>query len=292
MLLNLSQSLLRGINHLGSRLPKTIQRKIADFPGLLDFFQRSTRNIQEVIRSPEGQEIVIHPLFHANLQSHGDLSGYEPDMRKVLQQLTQPGMTAYDIGANVGVFTFLLASRVGDDGHVYAFEPEPNNYECLRLSINLNTAGNIRLDTRAVSHIMNREHFDRRGGAFSGRLISENKVYQKTQNLIEVETVSIDRLVFDEGAKPPHIIKIDVEVNEKRVLEGMQKTLNDYSPIIVCELHTHLGESSAEVQSLLHAAGYTLFPIEQVVLNGIKHASPITHLAEIRHIVAIKLTKN
>jgi len=123
MLLALKQGLLRKINEWGHRLPKTLQRKIADFPGVLAILERSSRNVDDIVLSPEGYKIAMNPLFHAYVVENGDLRGYEPEIRTVLEMLCSPGMVAYDIGANIGIFTLLFAARVGPGGRVYAFEP-------------------------------------------------------------------------------------------------------------------------------------------------------------------------
>ena len=38
------------------------------------------------------------------------------------------GMTAFDIGVNIGYLTLLLCRKVGPTGHVFAFEPEPETF--------------------------------------------------------------------------------------------------------------------------------------------------------------------
>ena len=45
--------------------------------------------------------------------------------RALLEAQVQPGMVVADIGANVGLYTYLLARCVGERGLVYAFEPNP-----------------------------------------------------------------------------------------------------------------------------------------------------------------------
>ena len=41
------------------------------------------------------------------------------------------GMTAFDVGANIGIFTATMAAAVGPSGAVHAFEPLPANYRRL-----------------------------------------------------------------------------------------------------------------------------------------------------------------
>jgi FkbM family methyltransferase len=278
--------LFRFTNALARRLPPTLRRRIADFPGVLVALARLARNRFETIVSPEGIQLSIYPLYHANLMETGSLEGYEPDMRQAIRVLTKPGMVAYDLGANVGVFSILFASLVQSRGLVYAFEPEPNNYTCLRRTIEQNGLGNIVLDTRAVGRESERGVFDRRGGAFSGRLLGKDAKYEASTNLQTVETVSIDALIADEGYRPPAIMKIDIEGNEGLALEGMQRTLRDYSPVLIIELHWHLGDPIERVSELLARNGYGWRPMSDVVRDGLLSPGDIASTPPVRHMVA------
>jgi hypothetical protein len=75
-----------------------------------------------------------------DLQSEKDywLGTYEPELQQALRQWVQPGMLAYDVGANIGYISLLLARRVGEAGRVHAFEALPANLERLRTNLALN----------------------------------------------------------------------------------------------------------------------------------------------------------
>lgn len=225
---------------------------------MLKLLEACARSDLQEIQTPEGQRLLLNPLFHANVVKAVTRGDYEPVVRDFIVKRCAPGMTAYDIGANIGIFSFLFASAVTRQGLVYAFEPEPINYQCLSRSIALNQCTNIILDTRAVGRDHGQERFDRRGGAFSGRLVGNNAAYDQTENIVLTETVSIDYLIREEGYKIPDIIKIDVEGNEGLVLEGMTETLARHAPVILCELHTHLGDSGQAVVAALTGHGYRL----------------------------------
>lgn len=276
-------------NALAGRLPATVRRRIADFPGVLALLGRIARGRFETVISPEGIRMSIYPLYHANLVETGSLDGYEPGMRQAIRLLSRPGMVAYDLGANVGVFSVLFSSLVGDSGRVYAFEPEPNNHTCLGRTIAQNGIENIVLDTRAVGRESERALFDRRGGAFSGRLLGEGAAYEASSNLQTVETVSIDTLIADENYRPPAIMKIDIEGNEGLALEGMQHTLSVYSPVLIIELHWHLGDSVERVEELLRRSGYGWRPMSEVVRDGLLLPAEIGSTSPVRHMVASRL---
>ncbi len=53
-----------------------------------------------------------------DLQEEKDywLGTYEPDLQAAVAELVQPGMLVYDVGANIGYISLLLARRVGESG--------------------------------------------------------------------------------------------------------------------------------------------------------------------------------
>jgi len=67
-----------------------------------------------------------------------ELGIWEPYESSLVQHYLQPGDVFLDAGANIGYFTVLAAACVGDRGHVYAFEPEPRNFQLLRDNVELN----------------------------------------------------------------------------------------------------------------------------------------------------------
>ncbi len=277
------------INRIGNMLPKKIQRYIADSPGILKCFEKLSKNNSMEFITPEGDVLVMNSLFHYSMIQSGNLSDYEPEVRNAIVKLTKPGMVAYDVGANIGVFSFLFASIVGENGIVYSFEPEENNYSCFEKSLEKYNKKNIVLNKTAVGKSIGTAKFDRLGGAFSGRIIADGS-YAVTKNIKKVETINIDYLVQKKEYRIPDIIKIDVEGNENLVLQGMTNVLKEYSPIIICELHGHLGDSVESLLGLLTSFGYTISNIKDTFNdNHVNTELSNTHIG--RHIIARKITK-
>src|SRR5215471_2097686 len=50
----------------------------------------------------------------------------------LVRSLVKPGMTVFDIGANVGKYTKLFSQLVGPRGRVFAFEPDPESASKVR----------------------------------------------------------------------------------------------------------------------------------------------------------------
>lgn len=268
------QRVLAAVNRIGAHLPRPVLRVLADFPGVLPLFEHLSAGTTRTVRTPEGLQLVINPLFHSNYVASGDVAGYEPEMRRALAALAQPGMTAYDIGANVGVFSLQLAALVGAGGRVYAFEPEPNNLACLEQTARLNSLPQLTVDRRAVGDATGVAHFDRRGGAFSGRLVGTTRGYHETGNRLTVETVRLDDAIAAGQLAPPDLLKVDVEGNEGMVLRGLVRTLRSRGPVVVCELHGHLGDSVAGVIAELRDAGYAMAHLADVAAGRWEPIAP------------------
>lgn len=63
---------------------------------------------------------------------------YEPCETIFFQNEVNKGHVVLDIGANIGYYTLLFAKKVGLDGHVFAFEPEPQNFALLSKNVEIN----------------------------------------------------------------------------------------------------------------------------------------------------------
>lgn len=60
-----------------------------------------------------------------------DLHTWEPELTEVLTRHVSSGVTAIDVGANIGYTSRVLARLVGESGTVIALEPEPLNFSVL-----------------------------------------------------------------------------------------------------------------------------------------------------------------
>jgi hypothetical protein len=65
------------------------------------------------------------------------------DMMTFIQRYLRPGDIFIDAGANIGVYTLLARSIVGQDGHIHAFEPVPETLARLKKNIRDNNLENV-----------------------------------------------------------------------------------------------------------------------------------------------------
>lgn len=161
----------------------------------------------------------------------------EPEEQRVFRLLVSEGQVVYDVGANIGMHTTLLASLVGSSGHVYAFEPNPAMVRLLRHT--LDGLQNARLFPVALS--------DRAGEA--KLFIPEDSTLTSLANWTAgrfktVERIctliTMDELARTEGLRQPDFIKCDVEGAELDVFLGAKELLNrPDAPIVLFESNVH-----------------------------------------------------
>lgn len=89
-----------------------------------------TRRVDGLLMSLDLEQQIDAHLFYRGV--------FEPATRAVITRRLGPGMTAVDVGANIGYITLLMARQVGHTGHVIAFEASPWAFERLQANVGLN----------------------------------------------------------------------------------------------------------------------------------------------------------
>ncbi len=150
---------------------------------------------------------------------------FETAELKFLRHHLEAGQTFFDIGANGGIFTVIAAQCVGDNGRVFAFEPGEYEYTLLQENVRLNNFDNVVVVKKAVSDLDGTRCFAvARDGAFSS-LAQTTHPDQQIESWLEIETISLDTFVKEQGIKSVDFIKIDVEGAEKLVFDGASNLL-------------------------------------------------------------------
>lgn len=173
--------------------------------------------------------------FHANFRHrpHFFLGRYEPALVSVLSRVLRPGMVGWDVGANIGYISLVMANLVGPSGDVEAFEPSPHAFATLTR----NVASQLHVHNVALADCQGREPFS----DFDYDLVAKLGDHSSSFNDARVSDVNVttgDALV-ESGVPAPQVIKLDVEGAEMRVLMGMASLLESVSALVV-ELHSSL----------------------------------------------------
>ncbi len=155
------------------------------------------------------------------------------------EHYVQPGAHVWDIGANVGVFSFSAAHRAGPSGSVFAIEADPWLVTLMRRSAALGAErAPVQVLCAAVAQQNDLLNFEitertRSGSHLTGVAGASVDVVGKTCETNPVVTISLDWLL--ERRPPPQVVKIDVEGAELLVLSGARKLLHECRPVILVE---------------------------------------------------------
>jgi FkbM family methyltransferase len=163
------------------------------------------------------------------IQSNISLGIFEPTETKWVYEILKPGMTFVDVGANIGYFSLIASSIVGNVGKVYSFEPSLYAYEKLCQSIKQNKINNIYHFNCGLSD--NPE--DRKLSLRDSKLHSPSFCYAnginsrhiKTINLGILKLITLDCFAEDNHIEFIDLVKIDVEGYEPNVIRGMIRLL-------------------------------------------------------------------
>jgi len=151
------------------------------------------------------------------------------------------GLTVYDIGGDQGQFSIFFAHRVGADGQVVVFEPNPRSYRRIQRNVQLNDFRNVRVmpiglgAQRATLQFAFPSLEPARGTADPA--IAKTIRNEASATGCEIEVNSLDDEIAQSGLPIPHFIKVDVEGMEYPVLKGMRTTLMTHRPRLSIEIH-------------------------------------------------------
>jgi FkbM family methyltransferase len=182
----------------------------------------------------------------------------------------RPGMTFVDVGANIGYFTLLAASRVGPAGRVLSFEPTPRVCQRLRENIQLNNLSNVVTVQKAIADQAGKARFFQ-----SSEDPEENSLFRHETGAdpVDVDIATLDDELWKHNIREVDLLKIDAEGAELAVLKGARALLSAPNrPAIVLEVNpVTLGQAGIDPQqvlNLLEQYGYVWEEIERFAWQG------------------------
>jgi len=163
-----------------------------------------------------------------SLAHYGEYSQGEVDR---ILELLHPGDVAIDVGANIGALTVPMARKVGPQGAIFAFEPQPFVYYvlCGNIALNglewANAQRQIIAAEQGVTQIAAIEY--RVPGNFGGFSVPRSEA----SGVIPTTVGPLDAWRLNRC----NLIKIDVEGMEKLVVRGAYDTIRRHRPILWIE---------------------------------------------------------
>lgn len=160
---------------------------------------------------------------------------YEPFETELLKKLLKRGMAVVNVGANIGYYTLITANYVGPNGKVYAFEPEPKNYELLVRNIEENGYKNVLPIQAAVSNKKGAQKLFLDKSNLGNPSLAKQNIGEKS-GFVEVETNSLDNFLkkYNNDLKVD-LIQMDTQGSEGLILDGAKKIIGNNKLKIIME---------------------------------------------------------
>jgi len=188
---------------------------------------------------------------------------------RFFEQLSLEGQTVYDAGGFEGVITLFFARRVGPNGRVITFEPNPENVRKIEENVRLNGFTHVSVRPVALGASRGRATLvfpsDETARGSLEQHISEDIRREKGALAVDVDVDTLDGQVAA-GLPLPDFVKLDVEGVEREVLEGMRTVIAARRPRLYIEIHGADPERKLDnvtsVARFLWAAGYAIRHVE------------------------------
>ncbi|MFS8830175.1 FkbM family methyltransferase [Synechococcus sp. R8-2] len=175
----------------------------------------------------------------------------------------RPGMNVIDVGANVGVYTFLAAHRVGPTGSVIAIEPTASCLQCMRKTISASSLEDVvfLIEAAAGEHEGTVQLGEERSGAFNS-IGNPKQASGQASNNGEgkiVNLVTLDSVWRSKGEPRIDLIKIDVEGAEEQVVSGSLELLAASHPVLILENKHGPKVTGTSTAKILEPLGYEFY---------------------------------
>lgn len=239
-----------------------IIRKMAEKTRMFIYKLFSSCNL--VIKEIQGNKMILN-IDDVGISRELLLKGiHEKNSTNQFKKEITEGMNLLEIGANIGYYALISARIIKDRGHIYAFEPSPQNVRSLIANIYINEFEDI------VE--VHREGIADKPGKLTFFLYTKcnlcSFVRRKVEgNIKQTEEITVDVITVDQflGNRKIDYLRMDIEGFEWEAIEGMEKTLSDKesSPRgMFIEVHSALlqkkGCSAKEFINVLTDYGYSV----------------------------------
>ena len=190
---------------------------LADVRETAEFLKRCRRSHGWVY----GHHMALDPddtVVSLRLCQEGSFEHFETEL--ALREVNE-GDVVVDVGANIGYYTLLFARRVGPAGHVYAFEPDPRNFDLLRRNVLQNGYANVTCVPCAVSARSGSVRLFRNAGNRGDHRIYDS---HDGREAIDLACIALDDY-FRDNPRPINFMKMDIQGAEAQALAGMRRLL-------------------------------------------------------------------
>lgn len=152
---------------------------------------------------------------------------WEPNLTDWIRERLLPGDVFVDVGANIGYYSLLASTLVGEAGKVVAIEPLPEIFGTLRINLEVNQARNVRAVNVAawdVTDTVDIFTWPKTPPGYTSLMPGWADLWHlEKQGQVPAEPLSV--ILRTDETKAIRMIKVDVEGTEWRVISGMKSLL-------------------------------------------------------------------
>ncbi len=239
-------------------------------------------------------------LYKDSLLSQFVIEGFEKDEEEFIKKFLKPGDIFLDIGANIGLHSIFAGNIVGQNGHVYAFEPTPITFQRLTENIKLNklekivTPVNKGISSEDGSLNLNYSE----DGHDAWNSFTELQ-HINLSNSVEVEVCSLDNIIkhLNMDETKISLIKIDVEGWEMNVLKGADNFIKNNTHTAFLIEYTDLNAISAgyctrDIYRFMENYGYQWFSFDSKSMtyttSPLKLNYPYENLIAVKNVATLE----
>lgn len=205
---------------------------------------------------------------------------WEPNLTAWIQSRLKPGDCFVDVGANVGYFSVLASTLVGQEGKVISIEAIPRTFEVLTGNLDANRVRNARTINMAVWDKEETLTFFISPDTINGTSTTMPAQAErwKHDRRCDVRAAPLCSLLSPDEIAAARLIKIDVEGAESRVISGLGSILDSgrRDLEVVVEVST---KAFGDIVSFFRKHGFFSYHME----NDYSVASYIGQYAAKRH---------
>jgi FkbM family methyltransferase len=185
----------------------------------------------------------------------------DPLIETFCREFIKPGAHVWDLGANVGVFSFTAAFFAGSKGSVLSVEPDPFLAHLIQKTessphpayapVSVITAAVSKESGFAVLEVPERSRA-------SNAIIGKSECTQRggVRARLEVRVVTADQLAVEHPR--PSVVKMDVEGSELDALLGGQEAFFQARPVFLMEVQQ---KNQSGVTQILKGWDYRFYPL-------------------------------
>jgi FkbM family methyltransferase len=206
----------------------------------------------------QGNKMYVDPTDQVIAQQLIRDGVHEEYETQVFRNLISTGNVVI-VGANIGYYTLIAARILNGTGWVYAFEPEPHNFQILSKNIQVNQFTNITASQLALSNRNGRATLYTDRVNFGRPSLAATNVFERSGE-VQIDTITLDSFFKKTASSKVDLLKIDAQGAEELIFQGARETLKRYAPKIVVEFWPfglrNMGTEPDNLLALVEETGY------------------------------------